>query len=122
MILNKNFLNTIEKAFKDDIQSEHQVIETPNYQIEFTVIPADDNTVIIKAVKEENKDKEKLNDFISKFSESQFQLLMDTFQEVTGKSLSTINDCYRQGRYDEVYQLLQLVLKYNIEKLQEFLH
>lgn len=122
MILNKDFLNTIEKAFKKDIQSEHQIIETPNYQIEFTVLPVDDTTIIIKAVKEENKNKKKLNDFISNFSEAQFQLLMDSFQEVTGKSLSTINDCYRKGQYNEVYQLLQLVLKYNIEKLQEFLH
>lgn len=122
MILTNDFLNKVSELLeKEPFNSEHQSLINKESKIDGTVIKADDNTILIKIVKTPNPDKQKLNEFLSKFDESQFSLLTDKFEEITGKSLDVINQCYEQGHYKEVYQLVVLVIQRIIEELSELL-
>lgn len=119
MILTENFLNKVQELFNQNpVRDEHQMLLSKDNQLYATLIKADANTIIIKIVNKTNPEKQKLNDFIAKFDENQFALITDNFEKVTGKSLELINTLYEKGRYNEVHELIVLVLNAVIDDLK----
>ena len=94
------------------------MLSSTDNQLAATLIKADANTIIIKIINKTNPEKQELNDFIAKFDENQFSLITDNFEKVTGKSLELINTLYEKGRYNEVYELIVLVLNAVIDDLK----
>ena len=119
MILTENFLNKVQELFKQNpVRDEHQMLLSKDNQLYATLIKADANTIIIKIVNKTNPEKQELNDFIAKFDENQFALITDNFEKVTGKSLELINTLYEKGMYNEVHELIVLVLNAVIDDLK----
>ena len=119
MILTENFLNKVQELFNQNpVRDEHQMLLSKDNQLYATLIKADANTIIIKIVNKTNPEKQELNDFIAKFDEKQFALITDNFEKVTGKSLELINTLYEKGRYNEVHELIVLVLNAVIDDLK----
>ena len=119
MILTENFLNKVQELFKQNpVKGEHQMLLSKDNQLYATLIKADANTIIIKIVNKTNPEKQELNDFIAKFDENQFALITDNFEKVTGKSLELINTLYEKGMYNEVHELIVLVLNAVIDDLK----
>lgn len=119
MILTENFLNKVQELFNQNpVRDEHQMLLSKDNQLYATLIKADANTIIIKIVNKTNPEKQELNDFIAKFDENQFALITDNFEKVTGKSLELINTLYEKGRYNEVHELIVLVLNAVIDDLK----
>lgn len=119
MILTENFLNKVQELFNQNpFRDEHQMLLSKDNQLYATLIKADANTIIIKIVNKTNPEKQELNDFIAKFDENQFALITDNFEKVTGKSLELINTLYEKGRYNEVHELIVLVLNAVIDDLK----
>ena len=119
MILTENFLNKVQELFNQNpVRDEHQMLLSKDNQLYATLIKADANTIIIKIVNKTNPEKQELNDFIAKFDENQFALITDNFEKVTGKSLELINTLYEKGMYNEVHELIVLVLNAVIDDLK----
>lgn len=119
MILTENFLNKVQELFNQNpVKGEHQMLSSKDNQLDATLIKADTNTIIIKIVNKTNPEKQELNDFIAKFDENQFALIADNFEKVTGKSLELINTLYGKGMYNEVHELIVLVLNAVIDDLK----
>lgn len=115
-IFNEDLFSDIIKDF-DNIQPEELDFTDGDYSYR-GLVNVDDDRVIITLTREESPSKD-LDEFISEIDEDTWSILMDMFEEVTGKPLVIVNKLYDNGDYDKIKELIKLVLKVYIDKLNQ---
>lgn len=119
MILTNDFLNKVSELFEEKpFNSEHQSLNDDESKIDGTLIKADDNTILIKVVKTPNLEKKHFNDVISTFTDSEFQLILEKLEEITGTSLDKIENMFKEGRYDDCLRIILLALEDIVDNFQ----
>lgn len=121
MILTTDFLKRIEPLFETSGVKEVKEFKTSDSSLNASLVKSDANTIIITITRKDNPNKQKLEKFISNMSDNQFQFLTDSFEDITGKPLTAINDLYEKGKYEEVYNLLKLTLNSIVEDFNKLL-
>ena len=122
MILTNDFLKKIVSNLSDSVlYEEKQSADIDGKQVVASLEKPTDDSVVINIKVADNSDRKKLDSFISKFNNSQFSLITDNFEKLTGKPLEYVNTLYAKGKYKEVKDLLTTTLQKSIQELTDIM-